>query len=60
MSKSSAHWSKKLKQHVIQVEKENTNLKLELVQRNETLLIVTDQLSKLEKVTINYVHKFLR
>ncbi len=42
MSKSSAHWSKKLKQHVIQVEKENTNLKLELVQRNETLLIVTD------------------
>ncbi len=53
MSKSSAHWSKKLKQRVIQVEKENTNLKLELVQRNETLLIVADQLAKLEKVTIN-------
>jgi hypothetical protein len=53
MAKSTIHWSKILKQHVIQVEKENDNLKQELVLRNEKLKFVEDQLAELEKVIIN-------
>jgi|LakMenEpi03Aug12_release.lakeMendotaPanAssembly.Ray.scaffolds.fasta_scaffold733242_1 hypothetical protein len=53
MSKPKAHWSKVLKQHVIQVETEKENLKLELVQRNEKINFMTDQLDKLEKGKIN-------
>ena len=52
MARSTTHWSKKLKQHVFQVEKDNENLKQELVQRNEKLKFVTDQFAELEKVTI--------
>jgi hypothetical protein len=53
MAKSTIHWSKKLRQHVIQVEKENDNLKKELALRNEKLKFVAHQLAELEKVIIN-------
>jgi hypothetical protein len=53
MAKSKIHWSKILREHVIEVEKENENLKQELVQRNEKLKFVADQISELGKVIIN-------